>query len=54
MYLGLLAQKFRNIDSAMAMYSKFIEINDALPEVPLIRKRLNDLYLKKRDSLSNQ
>ena len=54
MYLGLLAEKFELYDSATTLYEKFIEINDILPEVTLIRKRMNEIYLKQRDSLSDR
>ncbi len=51
MYLALIAESYGQLDSAMALYSKFIKINERLPEVPLVKKRMNEIYLLKNDSL---
>ena len=50
MYQGLIADNRKQFDKATELYSKFIEINDKLPEVPIIRKRLNEIYLLQRDN----
>jgi len=49
MYQGLIADNRKQFDRAMELYSKFIELNDRLPEVPIIRKRMNEIYLLQRD-----
>ena len=50
MYQGLIADNFKRYDKAMEFYSKFIELNDKLPEVSYIRKRQNDIYLLRQEN----
>jgi len=51
MYLGLVAENYGRLDSALSLYTKFTTINDGLPDVPLIKKRMNEIYLRRKDSL---
>lgn len=48
MYQGLMADNRKQFDKARELYTKFIEINDLLPEVPIIRKKLNEIYLRQQ------
>ncbi len=53
MYRGFIADNRKQYARATEFYSKFIEINDGLPEVSIIRKRLNEIYLLRRDNNSS-
>ena len=49
MYRGLIAEGHHKRDKAMELYEKFVSMGPNLPEVTVIRKRLNELFLQKRD-----
>ncbi|MCP4705210.1 MAG: hypothetical protein GY865_11410 [candidate division Zixibacteria bacterium] len=49
LYQAFIADGQQQYDRAMEMYSKFIEINDRLPEVSSVRKRQNEIFLLQRD-----
>ncbi len=51
MYRGMIAEKFNRQTKALKNYNRFIEIDENLPEVPEIRKRINAIVLKQRDGL---
>lgn len=50
MYKGLLAERSGRPEQAMELYEKFVGMNEHLPEVGLIRKRINDIYLQLNDT----
>jgi tetratricopeptide (TPR) repeat protein len=50
MYRGLLAERSGRPEQAMQLYEKFVGMNERLPEVGLIRKRINDIYLQLNDT----
>jgi len=46
MYRGLAAESRRRYGQALKDYRKFIELNETLPEVPLIHKRINRIEIE--------
>ena len=54
MYKGLVAEQRGRKQAALDYFERFIEINDLLPEVPVIRKRINSIYLELRDTTSQK
>jgi len=50
MYRGLIADNRKQYNKASELYSKFIELDDRLPEVSIIRKKLNRIFLLQRDN----
>jgi hypothetical protein len=50
MYKGLLAEKMGFFELALRYYDKFYKMNDKLPEIPLILKKINSLQLKMKDT----
>jgi tetratricopeptide (TPR) repeat protein len=50
MYKGLLAEKVGFFELALRYYDKFYKMNDKLPEIPLILKKINSLQLKMKDT----
>jgi len=50
MYKGLLAEQRGRKEIALGHLERFIEINDRLPEVGVIRKRINTITLELRDT----
>jgi tetratricopeptide (TPR) repeat protein len=54
MFKGLLAEKAGQLKAALDFYSKYIGLNDGLPEVPQIRKRMNEITLRMADTTSNR
>ena len=54
MYRGLLSEARGDGQSALENYRKFIELNERLPEIATIRKRMNDIVLKMQDSTSQK
>lgn len=54
MFKGLIAEANGRDEQAKAYYEKFIDLGENLPEVTLIRKRLNNIVLKMRDSTTTR
>jgi len=52
MYRGLVAEGTKRLKKALGLYERFVELNENLPEVGIIRKRINDLYLILNDTTS--
>ncbi len=54
MFKGLIAEANGRDEQARAYYEKFIDLGENLPDITLIRKRLNNLVLKMRDSTTTR
>lgn len=54
MYKGLIAERTNHKSQALEYYTRFIELNDNLPESPQIRKRMNDIVLEMKDTTSQE
>ncbi|MEW5925243.1 MAG: hypothetical protein AB1746_14775, partial [Candidatus Zixiibacteriota bacterium] len=54
MYKGLLADQNGRKQAALDYFERFVKINDRLPEVPIIRKRINSIVLELRDTTATQ
>ncbi|MFH2036133.1 MAG: hypothetical protein ABIJ45_06995 [Candidatus Zixiibacteriota bacterium] len=54
MYRGLAAEGRRQKKEAMRLYEKFVTLGTRLPEITIIRKRINDIYLELKDAEKNQ
>ncbi|PKK82941.1 MAG: hypothetical protein CVT49_11150 [candidate division Zixibacteria bacterium HGW-Zixibacteria-1] len=54
MYKGLLADQRGQKQAALNYFERFVGANDRLPEVPVIRKRMNSIVLELRDTTSAQ
>jgi len=54
MFKGLIEDQRGRKKEALGYLEKFVEINDMLPEVPVIRKRINSITLELRDTTSTE
>ncbi len=54
MFKGLVAEANKHYEQAMKYYEKFITLGDKLPDITLVRKRLNELFLKTQDSTAGE
>jgi tetratricopeptide (TPR) repeat protein len=50
MFKGLIAERNGRYQDALNYYEQFVKTDDKLPDVPIIRKRLNNLFLMLNDS----
>jgi tetratricopeptide (TPR) repeat protein len=50
MFKGLIAERNGRYKEALNYYEQFVKIDEKLPDVPIIRKRLNNLFLMLNDS----
>jgi tetratricopeptide (TPR) repeat protein len=50
MFKGLIAERNGRYKEALNYYEQFVKINEKLPDVPIIRKRLNNIFLMLNDS----
>jgi regulator of sirC expression with transglutaminase-like and TPR domain len=51
MYRGMIAESQNRLSRALEYYSKFIEMDDDLPEVPAIRDRINTIVQRQKNGL---
>jgi predicted Zn-dependent protease len=54
MYKGLISERRGLKEAALDYYDRFVELNENLPEIPLIRKRMNSIVLEMRDTTSQE
>lgn len=52
LYKGLIAEERGHKETAMELYEKFIRMGETLPEIGIVRKRLNNLFLELNDTLT--
>nr|MBN2276818.1 hypothetical protein [candidate division Zixibacteria bacterium] len=50
MYRGLSLERAGRKEAALKYLEKFVALNDRLPEVPVIRKKINDIFLELNDT----